>query len=161
MLSSQLKLSLSYYSDLYDMIVPKDHILRKIRELVDFSFIYDELKNKYCLDNGRNAKKPILLFKYLLLKYLYNLSDNGVVERSRYDMSFKYFLELTPEEEVIHPSLLTKFRKQRLKDENILDLLINKSVELAINQGVLKSNTILLTQLIQKPVIIKLLREKC
>ena len=74
MLSSQLKLSLSYYSDLYDMIVPKDHILRKIRELVDFSFIYDELKNKYCLDNGRNAKNPILLFKYLLLKYLYNLS---------------------------------------------------------------------------------------
>ena len=58
-------------------------------------------------------------------------------------MSFKYFLELTPEEEVIHPSLLTKFRKQRLKDENILDLLINKSVELAINQGVLKSNTII------------------
>ena len=118
MLSSQLKLSLSYYSDLYDMIVPKDHILRKIRELVDFSFIYDEFKNKYCLDNGRNAKKPILLFKYLLLKYLYNLSDNGVVERSRYDMSFKYFLELTPEEEVIHPSLLTKFRKQRLKDSD-------------------------------------------
>ena len=118
MLSSQLKLSLSYYSDLYDMIVPKDHILRKIRELIDFSFIYDELKNKYCLDNGRNAKKPILLFKYLLLKYLYNLSDNGVVERSRYDMSFKYFLELTPEEEVIHPSLLTKFRKQRLKDSD-------------------------------------------
>ena len=71
MLSSQLKLSLSYYSDLYDMIVPKDHILRKIRELVDFSFIYDELKNKYCLDNGRNEKTPILLFKYLLLKYLY------------------------------------------------------------------------------------------
>ena len=31
MLSSQLKLGLSYYSDLYDMIVPKDHILRKIR----------------------------------------------------------------------------------------------------------------------------------
>lgn len=81
------------------------------------------------------------LYCYLnicFLKYLYNLSDNGVVERSRYDMSFKYFLELTPEEEVIHPSLLTKFRKQRLKDENILDLLINKSVELAINQGVLK-----------------------
>ena len=78
MLSSQLKLSLSYYSDLYDMIVPKDHILRKIRELVDFSFIYDELKNKYCLDNGRNAKNPILLFKYLLLKYLYNLIFDNI-----------------------------------------------------------------------------------
>ena len=39
MLSSQLKLSLSYYSNLYDVIVPKDHILRKIRELIDFSFM--------------------------------------------------------------------------------------------------------------------------
>ena len=77
------------------------------------------------------------------MKYFYNLSDQGVVERSRYDMSFKYFLGLSPEEEVIHPSLLTKFRKQRLKDENLLDLLIGKSVEIAIEQGVLKSNTII------------------
>ena len=35
MLSSQLKLSLSYYSDLYDMIVPKDHILRQFPFTVD------------------------------------------------------------------------------------------------------------------------------
>ena len=143
MLSSQLKLNLSYYSDLYDRIIPKDHILRKINEIVDFSFVYEELESKYCLNNGRCAKSPILLFKYLFLKYFYNLSDQGVVERSRYDMSFKYFLGLSPEEEVIHPSLLTKFRKQRLKDENLLDLLIGKSVEIAIEQGVLKSNTII------------------
>ena len=143
MLSSQLKLNLSYYSDLYDRIIPKDHILRKINEIVDFSFVYEELESKYCLNNGRCAKSPILLFKYLFLKYFYNLSDQSVVERSRYDMSFKYFLGLSPEEEVIHPSLLTKFRKQRLKDENLLDLLIGKSVEIAIEQGVLKSNTII------------------
>ncbi len=143
MLSSQLEFNPSYYSVLYDIVVPKDHMLRKIREMVDFSFIYDELENKYCLNNGRNAKSPVLLFKYLFLKYLYNLSDNGVVERSRYDLSFKYFLELTPEEDVIHPSLLTKFRKQRLKDENLLDLLINKSVEIAINYGILKSKSVI------------------
>ena len=143
MLSSQLKLNLSYYSDLYDCIIPKDHILRKINDLVDFSFVYEELESKYCLNNGRYAKNPILLFKYLFLKYFYNLSDQGVVERSRYDMSFKYFLGLSPEENVIHPSLLTKFRKQRLKDENLLDLLIAKSVEVAIEQGVLKGDAII------------------
>ena len=53
MLSSQLKLNLSYYSDLYDMIVPKDYILRKIRELVDFSFI---LKRKI----SRQQKKVVM-----------------------------------------------------------------------------------------------------
>ena len=119
MLSNQLGLNLSNYSDIYDIVIPQDHILRKINDMIDFSFIYEELENKYCLDNGRNAQSPIRLFKYLFLKYLYNLSDNGVVERSRYDMSFKYFLDMTPEENVIHPSLLTKFRTLRLKDKNL------------------------------------------
>ncbi|KIR01146.1 hypothetical protein P261_02900 [Lachnospiraceae bacterium TWA4] len=139
MLSNHPTKKYSEYSILYDMIVPNDHILRKIKKVVDFSFVYDELKNNYCLDNGRNAKSPILLFKYLLLKYLYNLSDEGVVERSKYDLSFKYFLDMIPEEDVIHPSLLTKFRKQRLKNQDLLDLLIAKTVEIAIQQKVLKS----------------------
>jgi hypothetical protein len=45
-----------------------------------------------------------------------------LVERSRYDMSFRYFPQMAPEEAVIDPSSLTKFRKLRLKDLNLLDL---------------------------------------
>ncbi|KAA6304158.1 hypothetical protein EZS27_044198, partial [termite gut metagenome] len=124
MLAQQPKLQLSIYSDLYDLIVPKDNLLRKINGLIDFTFIYDELVNKYCSNNGRNAESPIRMFKYLLLKTIYDISDVDVVERSRFDMSFKYFLEMTPEEEVINPSSLTKFRKLRLKDTDLLNLLI-------------------------------------
>lgn len=93
---------------------------------MDFSFVYEELLDKYCLDNGRNAIPPIRMFKYLLLKVIFNLSDVDVIERSKYDMSFKYFLDMAPEEEVINPSSLTKFRKIRLKDINLLDMLISK-----------------------------------
>jgi hypothetical protein len=82
----------SGYSSLYELIVPPDNLLRKIKDLLDFSFIHEELQRKYCLDNGRLAQSPIRLFKYLLLKSIYTLSDVDVVERSRYDMSFKYFL---------------------------------------------------------------------
>ena len=67
-------------------------MLRQINELVDFSFILEELKTKYCLDNGRNAIPPIRMFKYLLLKAIHDVSDVDFVERSKYDMSFKYFL---------------------------------------------------------------------
>ncbi len=56
-------------------------------ELVDFSFILEELKTKYCLDNGRNAIPPIRMFKYLLLKAINDVSDLDLVERSKYDMS--------------------------------------------------------------------------
>jgi len=78
--------------EIYDLVVPKDNMLRQINELFDFSFILDELKNKYCLDNGRHAIPSIRMFKYLLLKSIYDVSDEDLVERSKYDMSFKYFL---------------------------------------------------------------------
>ena len=63
--------------------------------------------------------------------------------RSRYDMSFKYFLEMAPEEDVINPSSLTKFRKLRLKDMDLLNLLINKTVTIALEKGIIKSRSII------------------
>lgn len=144
MLVQQQQIPLSSYIGLYDLIVPEENLLRKINELIDFSFIYDELLNKYCLNNGRNAESPIRMFKYLLLKSIYAISDVDVVERSRYDMSFKYFLGMTPEEDVINPSSLTKFRKLRLKDSDLLNLLIGKTVRIAIEKGIIKSKSIIL-----------------
>jgi transposase len=143
MLVQQQKIQFSPYSSLYDLIVPKDNMLRKINELIDFSFIYDELLNKYCTNNGRTAESPVRMFKYLLLKTIYTVSDVDVVERSRFDMSFKYFLEMAPEEDVINSSSLTKFRKLRLKDTDLLNLLISKTVTIAVEKGIIRSKSII------------------
>ena len=143
MIRQQQTLVLSPYAALYDIVVPKDNMLRQINELVDFTFIYEELEEKYCLDNGRNAIDPIRMFKYLLLKAIFELSDVDIVERSKYDLSFKFFLGMAPEDSVIDPSSLTKFRKLRLKDMNLLDMLIGQTVALAIEQGILKSTSII------------------
>jgi predicted DNA-binding transcriptional regulator len=83
------------------------------------------------------------MFKYLLLKSIFDLSDVDIVERSKYDMSFKYFLDMAPEEDVIDPSSLTKFRKMRLKDINLLDILINRTVAIALEKGIIKSKSII------------------
>lgn len=143
MIKKQTSLTLSPYMGIYDLIIPKDNLLRQMNELVDFNFIYDELVNVYCHNNGRGAIDPVRMFKYLLLKSIYDISDVDVVERSKYDMSFKYFLGMTPEEDVIDASSLTKFRKLRLKDSNLLDLLIDKTVEIALKQGIIKSKSII------------------
>lgn len=144
MLPTQQAIPFSNYSDLYDLIVPHDNVLRRINDLVDFSFIQKELMDKYCHDNGRMAESPVMMFKYLLLKTIYDISDVDVVERSRYDMSFKYFLGMSPENtDLINPSSLCKFRKLRLKDKDLLNLLIGKTVEIAIEKGIIKSRTII------------------
>lgn len=63
MISNQESLNLSPYMAIYDIVVPKNNMLRLIGELVDFTFILEELKSKYCLENGRNAVPPIRMFK--------------------------------------------------------------------------------------------------
>ena len=48
MIKKQETMILSEYAGIYDLVVPKDNMLRKINELIDFSFVYDELLDKYC-----------------------------------------------------------------------------------------------------------------
>ena len=63
---------------------------------------------------------------------IFDLSD--VVDRLRYDLSFKYFLGLVPEDDVLDASPLTRFRRQRLKDMNLRDLLVSKMLVLPVSE---------------------------
>ena len=45
-----------------DMLVPQDHLLRKIDAAVDFKHIYEIVEDLYCEDNGRPSIDPVVLF---------------------------------------------------------------------------------------------------
>ena len=49
-------------------IVPKDSLFRKIDQYIDFTFIYDEVKDYYCLDNGKYSIDPVVLFKLVFIQ---------------------------------------------------------------------------------------------
>lgn len=78
--NSQLKLSLSPYQGIYEVIIPANHLLRRIKENVDFSFVNPMLRKQYCEHFGRPAKEPEMMFKLLFLKnymiclFLYQVS---------------------------------------------------------------------------------------
>ena len=135
MLNIQSQLQFSDHRSLYDILIPADSKFRQLNELIDFSLIRNELvKNK---DIGRKAVDPIILFKYLLLKTMNTSSDRDLVARSYTDMSYKYFLGLNPEDDVIDSSLLTVFRRQRMKDVDLMDLLIRSTIDKAKALGLL------------------------
>ena len=145
--NNQLSFCLSSNASLYDILIKKDNFWRQLKDMVDFSFVYDELKEKYSSTMGRKAEDVIRMLKYLLLKNYYKLSDKGLIERTETDMLFKYFLDYLPEEtELIDPSLLTVFRRERLSNKeneeetstNLMDKLIAKTVEIALNEGLIE-----------------------
>lgn len=166
MLQPQQTLNLSPYSQLYDLLVKKDSELRRIHDEIDLSFVYTELVKNYCEDNGRTAVDPIRMFRYLLLKVICDLSDVAVVQRSLTDMSFKYFLDMAPEEtNLIDPSSLAKFRKLRLKSVDLLSLLIGRTIAIAKKKGLIKKGTVIIDAthttaraIIYKPVDYMILR---
>ncbi|MCK4259932.1 MAG: hypothetical protein KAX49_13200 [Halanaerobiales bacterium] len=55
MIQQQQTLILSPYMDIYDLVVSKDNLLRKIKELINFSFIYDELLDILAITPLRNV----------------------------------------------------------------------------------------------------------
>ena len=138
---NQLELNFSKYSELYNIVIKSNNFWKQLNDMVDFSFVYEELKDKYSSTMGRTCEDIIRMFKYLLLKSYFKLSDRGLVERTETDLLFKYFLDYDPEEtKLINPSLLTVFRRERLKDgeENLMDKLINKTVEIALEKGLIE-----------------------
>ena len=57
-------------------------------------------------------------------------------------MAYKYFLDLEPEAKMIDPSLLTKFRKTRIT-EDILEEMLKETIQQALDKGLIKSGTII------------------
>ena len=96
--NKQLELSFSKYTELYDIVISSDNFWKQLNDMVDFSFVYEELKDKYSSTMGRTSEDVIRMFKYLLLKNHFKLSDRGLIERTKTDLLFKYFLGYDPEE---------------------------------------------------------------
>ena len=73
---------LSEYAHIYDILIPRDNIFRRMNEEIDFSFVRRELRDKYSAGMGRSAEDPVRMFKYLMLKAMHPASDVDLVKRA-------------------------------------------------------------------------------
>lgn len=123
------------YSFTHDwFVVPKldeNHELIKISKAIDWAALSDKLAQFYSPDNGRPTKPSRAKVGLLILKHLYHFSDDDLVDLIKRDLYAQYLCDVSFSEAVnfIHPSSLTKFRKQiglsgiKLIEEEILNYL--------------------------------------
>jgi IS5 family transposase len=126
-----------YGSYLYDRIVPVDHVLRKINQVVDLSFAGEMLKDRYDQAVGRPAEDPEFMLRLCLLQYLYGDSDRQVVENARLNLAYKCFLGLAVDAEVPDYTTVSYFRAKRLGEEKFRAIL-EQIVRQCIDKGLVK-----------------------
>ncbi|MFC2027118.1 IS1182 family transposase [Chloroflexota bacterium] len=134
MLRSKSPQASFFGSYLYDRIVPEDHLLRKINQVVDFSFVREIVKDKYDPNMGKPAWDPEFMMKLCLLQYLYGDSDRRVVENARLNLAYKYFLGLSVDAEVPDDTTISYFRAKRLGEEDFRRV-FEGIVQQCIDQG--------------------------
>src|SRR5688572_28437497 len=117
-------------------LVPKDHLLRKIDAVIDFSFIHDRVAGLYCPDNGRPPLDPTLMFKALFVGYLFGIrSERQLVREIEVNVAYRWFLGLKLTEAVFDASTLSQNRRRRYQDSSVAQDIFDAILEQAIAKG--------------------------
>ncbi len=128
-----------------DGLVPKDHLLRKIEAVIDFSFIHDRVVGLYCPDNGRPPLDPTLMFKALFIGYLFGVrSERQLVREIEVNVAYRWFLGLKLTDPVFDASTLSQNRRRRYNDTTVAQDIFDAIVQQAIAKG-LVDGTVLYT----------------
>jgi transposase len=99
-----------YYNLSLTRLIPEDHLLRRIAEAVDFSFIHP-LCRPYYSHTGRPSIDPIVLFKMLLVGYLYGItSERRLARELSLNLAYRWFLGYDFDEQIPDHSVLSKAR---------------------------------------------------
>ncbi len=98
-------------------LVPQDHLLRKIARTIDFGFIREKTRGLYCVDNGRPAVDPVVLFKMLFIGYLFGIrSERQLMREIEVNVAYRWFLGMGLRSAVPHHSTISQNRRRRFAD---------------------------------------------
>ena len=117
-------------------LVPQNHLLRKIERVIDWSFIYDLVKEKYSPDFGRPSVDPVILIKIVLIQYLYGIrSMRQTIREIEVNLAYRWFLGLDMYDKVPHFSTFGKNYTRRFKGTDLFEQIFSKILQECINAG--------------------------
>ena len=121
-------------------IIPKDSLFRKVDKCIDFTFIYDEVKDLYSEDNGRPSIDPVVLFKLVFIQALDGIkSMRQTCKKIKVDAEYRWFLGIPFGSDTPHFSTFSKNYERRFKDSDIFESIfiniINQAIKYKLVEG--------------------------
>ena len=103
-----------------DMLVPKDHLLRKIDAAVDFTRIYERVEKLYCEDNGWPSCDPVVLIILVLIQHLFGIrSLRQTLRDAEVNVAYRWFLGYTISQRLPHFATISYAFRHRFTAEVI------------------------------------------
>lgn len=127
----------SFFGDFaFKPIIDKhgDHLLVLIKKWVSFKGLNELLMDCYSSE-GRKAYQPEIMFRCLLIQFLYDLSDRETIERIDTDLICRWFCDFSLNDELPHFTRLGDFKK-RLGKERFEDI-FNRLVKACRNANII------------------------
>ena len=117
--------------------VPEDNFYRRLKAMIDFSFLYKTTSDYYGKE-GQKSIDPVVFMKLMLVGYLENInSDRRIVSASKLRLDILYFLGYDIDEELPWHSTLSRTR-QLLGEEvftQVFQIVLKQCIEKGMVAG--------------------------
>lgn len=118
-----------------EQMIPPDHILRRIQQAIDFSFI-DRLTAGLYSPTGRPSVPPQVLVRMLVIGYLFGLtSERRLCQEVHLNLAYRWFCGLSLEDKVPDHSTFSKNRHGRFAATTLFRDLFYEVVRQAMERG--------------------------
>jgi transposase len=101
-----------FYQISLDELVPQEHLVRRLAEVLDFSWVRSETASLYS-HTGRPSIDPEVVAKLLLLGYLYNISsERQMIRDVQVNLAYRWYLGYDLDDQIPDHSILSKARRR-------------------------------------------------
>ena len=125
-----------------DVMVPLDHLLRRVDTVLDFSHIYELTKDYYRDDFGRPAVDPVVLVKIAFIQHIFGIKSlRQTIKEVDMNMAYRWFLGFSFSNQIPHFATLSYAFATRFPSELFKKIFAWILEEIAL-KGFLSTSTI-------------------
>ncbi|MGL5616963.1 MAG: IS1182 family transposase [Sarcina sp.] len=125
-----------------EQLVPKDHLLRKVDNVINFDFIYKDVEKLYS-GIGRPSIDPVVLIKIVVIQYLFGIpSMRQTIKEIQVNVAYRWFLGYSISEAIPHFSTFSKNYSRRFKNTEIFNNIFLKILDIANENNLLATEQV-------------------
>src|SRR6516165_962545 len=107
-----------FYAFDLDKVVPPDHLVRQIDNVIDLSWVHQEL-TPYYSDTGRPSIDPVLMIRMLIVGYVFAIrSERRICAEVQVNLAYRWFCKLGIEDRIPDHSVFCRARHDRFRESD-------------------------------------------